>query len=159
MKFPHQFLEKHCGTLALALLIIAASPAWAVLGGAAASVQSDQIAMHGTLQTTPASSYTLQQIKTASGTLVREYVSPAGTVFAVAWQGPWPPDLRQLLGSYFQQYQQAVQAQTNAHPGRHPRIIQLPGLVVEMGGHMRAFIGRAYVPGMLPENVQSKEIR
>jgi hypothetical protein len=30
---------------------------------------------------------------------------------------------------------------------------------VEMGGHMRALSGRAYVPDMLPQSVRAEEVR
>jgi len=91
-----------------------------------------------------------------SGTAVKEYVSPAGMVFAVCWQGPSLPDLRQVLGRYFEQYTEAARTQ-RAGPG--PRVTQQPGLVVETGGHMRAYFGRAYVPQMLPRGVLAEEIQ
>ena len=53
-----------------------------------------------------------------SGTTVREYVSSNGTVFAVAWQGPWLPDLRQMLGPYFDDYQRALQSTTGKRRAR-----------------------------------------
>lgn len=148
--------------LALAIVCIAL-PAWAALGGDIASVQADQVQMRGSLRTTVAASYTVHEIQGASGTVVREYVTSSGTsagkVFAVAWQGPWPPDMRQLLGSYFDQYMQGAKAQSGARMGRRPLMIEQPGLVVEMGGHPRSFVGRAYVPEMLPAGVQAGEIQ
>jgi len=91
---------------------VTVSPAFAALGEPASSVQADQAHMQGTLRTTQTQAYTIHEIRAATGTIVREYVSSSGRVFAVAWQGPWPPDMRQILGSYFEQYQQAVQAET-----------------------------------------------
>jgi hypothetical protein len=105
-----------------------------------------------------ASSYTVHEIQAATGTVVREYVS-GGKVFAVAWQGPWPPDMRQLLGSYFDQYTQAAQSPSSFRGGRGPRMIQQPGLVVQIGGHARSFAGRAYIPEMLPAGVLGEDIR
>jgi hypothetical protein len=90
---------------------------------------------------------------------VREFVSSAGKVFAVAWQGPIHPDLQQLLGTYYEQYTQAVQAQRATRKGRGPLLIQEPGLVVQVSGHMRAFVGRAYVPQMMPAGVKVEDIR
>jgi len=88
--------------------------------------------------------------------VVREYVSPSGTVFAVAWQGAAKPDLKQLLGSHYDEVQQAV-ASRAAHRG--PIVIHEPGLVFEMGGHMRAIAGRAYLPQLLPSGVQADAVR
>ena len=147
-------------TIVLTVLILTtALPAFAALGGDASSVQADQSHMQGSLRTTQTEAYTLHEIRAATGTVVREYVSSSGKVFAVAWQGPWPPDMRQLLATYFAPYQQALQSQANARAGRRPLLIQQPGLVVQAGGHMRSFAGRAYLPQMLPQGVSAEEIR
>jgi hypothetical protein len=134
------------------------SPAYGALGGNAASVQADQVHMQGSLRTTAAAGYTVQEIRSA-GTLVREYVSGAGQVFGVAWEGRWPPDLRQVLGSYFEQYVQAARTQNGARGVRRPLSIESQGLVVQIGGHPRAFFGRAYVAEQLPANVRAEDIR
>jgi hypothetical protein len=142
-------------TIALMMLVLPV-PASAALGANVASVQADQIQMNGTLRSTDAGKYTQYEIQTPSGTLVREYVSSAGAVFAVAWEGPSLPDLKQLLGTYFEQYVKATKSQ-GGRAG--PRVIQQSGLVVHAGGHMRAFLGRAYVPQMLPEGVNPEEVQ
>ena len=72
---------------------------------------------------------------------VKEYLSPNGTVFAVSWRGPRPPDLSQLLGSYFAEYQTAAAA---PHAQRGHLLVQTENLVVETSGHMRDLRGRAY---------------
>jgi hypothetical protein len=148
------------GSAVLAAVLMMALPAFAGLGEDVNSVQADQAHMQGTLRTTQAQAYTVQEIQAPTGVVVREYVSPTtGKVFAVAWQGPWPPDMRQLMSNYFAQYQQAAQTQAAARAGRHPLVIQQPGLVVQAGGHMRSFAGRAYVPEMLPQGVSAEAIR
>jgi Protein of unknown function (DUF2844) len=134
-------------------------PAWAALGGDIASVQADQVHMQGTRRLTAAAAYTVHEIQGASGTVVREYVSSEGKVFAVAWQGPYLPDMRQLLGSSFEQYAQAAKAQRSTRMRRGPRLIEAPELAVEMSGHPRSFSGRAYIPGMLPQGVPAEDIR
>jgi hypothetical protein len=144
-------------------VVSGALPASAALGGDRASVQADQLHLQGSLRTTAGAAYTMHEIQGVSGTVVREYVSAAGAsagkVFAVAWQGPWRPDMRQLLGSYFEQYLQAAKTQSTARIGRRPLMIDQPGLVVQLGGHPRAFTGRAYVPQMLPSGVRAEEIQ
>lgn len=130
----------------------------AELGGDATSVQNDQARMRASVRgVQQATAYTRQELQTSSGTTIREFVSPAGKVFAVTWEGPFLPDLHQLLGNYFDQFSQAVQAQGPRRRG--PVVIKEPGLVVESGGHMRAFVGRAYVPSMLPEGVRPEDIQ
>jgi hypothetical protein len=90
--------------------------------------------------------------------MVREYVNSSGTVFAVAWDGPWMPDLRQVLGDHFDQYQAAMRA-PKTRAARGVVSITQPGLVVQMSGHARAFTGRAYLPTMLPQGVRLEAIR
>jgi hypothetical protein len=141
------------------IILVAAFPAWAALGGDTASIQGDQLQMQGTRQTISAPSYTVHEIQAATGVVVREYVSSSGMVFGVAWHGPWLPDLRQLLGSYFEQYVQAAKAQSGAGMRRRPLMIEQPGLVVQSGGHLRAFSGKAYVPDMLPTGVRAEDIQ
>jgi hypothetical protein len=133
-------------------------PAMAALGGDVSSVEADRVQMKATVKTTQAGAYSLQEIQVPGGTVIKEYVSPAGRIFAVAWHGPFFPDMQQILGAYFQQYSTALQAQPK-HYGRRPLNIQQPGLVVQAGGHMRAYWGRAYVPEMLPQGVNPDEIK
>lgn len=144
-----------------AVLLVAATSALAFgsLGGDAASVQADQVHMQASRRITVAGAYTVHEMQAASGTVVREFVSAEGKVFGVAWQGPWPPDMRQVLGSYFDQYVQAAQLRGGARMGRRPLVINEPGLVVQVGGHLRAFSGRAYVPEMLPSGVGAENIQ
>jgi hypothetical protein len=153
------FLASRVLAAACAVVILGALPAWASLGGDSASIEADQLHMQGTRTTKAAESYTVHEIQGASGTVVREYVSPEGKVFAIAWNGPWMPDLRQLLGGYFEQYRAALQAQSGPRIVRRPVAIEQPGLVVQVGGHLRAFAGRAYVPGMLPSGARAEEIQ
>jgi len=131
----------------------------ASLGGDATSVQADREKMQGTLKSTSGDTFTLHEIQASTGVAVKEYVSPAGKVFAVSWQGPTHPDLRQLLGAYFEQYMQAVQAERARRRGHGPLRIEQAGLVVELGGHMRSYRGRVYVPQMLPAGVRAEDIR
>jgi len=112
--------------------------------------------MKGALRISHAQAYDLHEIQAPFGTVVREYVSPASKkVFAVTWQGPRIPNLRQLLGAYFDQFARAAQARR----GHGPLNVQLPGLVVQSAGHQRAFAGRAYLPQELPQGVRAEELR
>jgi hypothetical protein len=100
--------------------------------------------------------YTIHEIQVASGTLVREYVSAQGQVFAVAWKGPLLPDLQQILGDHFADYGAAASSKRTR---RGPVLVQQPGLVIQSGGHMRAFSGRAYIPQLLPADVTVDDIQ
>lgn len=133
-----------------------ALPAAAELGGNISSIQTDQEHMKGTRRVIENAAYSVHEIQAATGTMVREFASPSGTVFGVAWNGPSTPDLQQLLGAYFGQYTQAIQ---NKRATRRQVSIQQEGLVVEAGGHMRSFSGRAYLPQMMPQGVTSAVIK
>lgn len=132
-----------------------AAPALAGLGADAASIHSDLARMKGTLRMTSTEAYTVHEITTSYGTVVREYISPADKVFAVSWRGPVIPDLRQMLGAYYGQYQQAASA---PHLGHRHLAIDQPGLVVHSSGRMRAFFGRAWVPSLVPQSFSVTEI-
>jgi uncharacterized protein DUF2844 len=142
---------KNC-VLATAVLLAALSPciAAAGLGEAEASVQSDAAQLRGSIKLTEHASYRLHEIQLPSGTLVREFVGSDGKVFAVAWNGPTVPNLRQTLGQYFDNYVAAAKAK---HAGHHHLQIQQSDLVVQASGHMRAFSGRAYLPQAVPAGV------
>lgn len=146
---------KTLSTICAALMFLAV-PACAELGGTLTSIKADQQKMAASLRVTSTSGFQLHEMQSARGIRVREYASPNGTVFGVTWNGPWAPDLRQLLGPYFDQYMVAARGKKTA---RGPISIQLPGLIIERGGHSRSFFGRAYVPQMIPQGVTADAIQ
>jgi len=160
-----------CGLVVSSLTLFASTSSFASLGGDLNSVLADQVQFQGSLKLTQMGSYQVHEIRmqtaTASATqarlqtgiVIREYVSPAGKVFAVTWQGEAPPNMRQLLGSYFQQYVDAMKAQVSGRPGRRPVLIVEPDFVVQMSGRVRAYAGKAYLPGMLPSGVQPEALQ
>ncbi|MGA9131654.1 MAG: DUF2844 domain-containing protein [Candidatus Sulfotelmatobacter sp.] len=139
-------------------LLILALPAlaWAALGADESSIQADQAKMGASVRITQTATHAVHELQTPGGQVIREYVSPSGTVFGVAWQGASKPDLKQLLGDHFEEVQQAMQRRGVK---RGPVVIHEPDLVFEMGGHMRALAGRAYLPQLLPSGVQADAIR
>ena len=137
-------------------ILLFAVPLWAALGEPEQSVEADRARMAGRVKRTVMASYTLHEISTPDGRTVREFVSPSGTVFAVAWQGPFMPDLAGLLGSYAAAFQQAAASPTRR---RGPLVIQTGSLVVVSGGHARSFQGRAYVTDLIPANVSRDVIQ
>jgi len=131
----------------------------ASLGENASSVDRDRVQMQGALMRIVRSdTHVVHEIRAASGTTVREYLTSTGTVFAVAWQGPWLPDMRQLLGSHFDQYQRALR-DTRTRRGRGAATIDEPDIVVQTSGHQRSFSGRVYLPALVPPGLQPASIR
>ncbi len=132
------------------------TPVLAALGAGIDSVEVDRQQMRGQVQVVPAAGYTVHQIVTPTTTVVKEYVSATGLVFAVSWQGPLLPDLRQTLGSYFDEFQKAARPTQVGH--RHLDI-EHSDLVVHSSGRMRAFYGVAYVPSLLPPNFSLQDVK
>ncbi len=129
----------------------------AVLGESAGSVASDMKALSAARGNAATyKGYSVQEINSASVT-VREYISPSGVVFGVAWNGLVRPDLAQLLGSYAAEYRQTLR-QTPRARGRRSLRIKTDNIVVEEWGHMRNLRGHAYVPALLPPGVSVDEI-
>lgn len=122
----------------------------AALGETEASVAADGAQLQGSITASDQGNYRLHQIQLTSGTLVREYAGLDGTVFAVTWHGPYVPNLRQLLGRYFDAYVGAGKA---PHADHHHLQVRQSDLVVESSGHMHAFNGRAYLPQAIPGGV------
>jgi hypothetical protein len=136
------------------------SPAFASLGGNVGTVEADRVQMRAAqLRIIRANAYTLHELQSPAGVTIREYYAPGGTVFGVAWEGPWPPDMRQLLGSYFEQFQRANEAARSTRKTRGVLVVNDGSLVVRISGHARAFSGFAYAPGLLPPGVQPDVIR
>ena len=134
------------------------SPAIAHLGGNTDSVSADRDAMQAQLHSTPMQLYSAHQITTAAGAVIHEYTTRQGTVFAVTWQGQLPPDLAQLFGNYYKQYQDAAAAQSR--PGMHRQLnISNPDFVVAASGRLRSFRGKAYVPSLVPAGVSVADLQ
>lgn len=137
-----------------AAIVFSSGGAQAELGGNVTSVQSDQIRMKATLQArvaNVATPYSVHTLSTEIGVIIHEYADAAGTVFAVTWSGPTKPNLRQLLGRYFEPFISA--SASTKKPGTGPITINQTDLVVFSGGHPRAFFGSAHVPALVPAGV------
>ncbi len=144
--------------LASMALLMFALPfcATATLGETSISTEADRVSMKASLRMSTTAKYTVHEIQAPSGTIIREYISSTGTVFAVAWQGPVMPDLRQTLGRYFDRYTAAASAK---HASYRHMAVRESDLVVQSNGHMRSFSGRAYLPLLLPQGVSVEEIQ
>jgi len=143
----------------LCLLVVAfvATPLFAGLGQSEDSVRADKLHMSAAqMNSATFKGYTVYEIRAAGGSTVREYISPTGMVFGVVWEGVTMPDLSQLLGPYFSQFQQAM---SEPRRRRGPVYFHAGPLVVESGGHMRAFRGRAYVTSLIPSDLTKDVVR
>ena len=152
MPIPRRDASKLLACLSV-MLMAAACPriACATLGVPESSVQTDAVQIQGSIKAmTDHEVYRVHEITMPSGTLLREFVSLNGTVFAVAWSGHTMPNLRQTLGQY---YDKLVPLAKLNHADHNHLQILLRDIVYKVSGHMRAFSGRAYIPGAVPAGV------
>lgn len=148
----------YLGISSLLVLLACVNPARAALGGSVGSVESDRKSLSAVNNgTTAYNNYSVHEMYSASNT-VREFVSQSGVVFGIAWNGLVPPDISQLLGSYYSEYKAALQHTPRQKGVRHQQV-KAPGVVVERWGHMRNLQGRAYAPALIPPGVSIDEIR
>lgn len=128
---------------------------FAVTAAAAPSAGMRQLAT----QPAPSSGlYTVHETPLDTGTTVREYATPAGVVFAVAWRGPVLPDLSILLGQHFQTFNRETEQARQAARRGSPVNIGRDDLVVRSFGRMRNFFGHAYVPSLVPAGVNINDV-
>jgi len=102
--------------------------------------------------------YTSHPQQLENGTLVQEYATLAGQVFAVSWRGPVLPDLSLFLGAYFSTYKlETDQARALGKRGS-PVSLTSQKLIVRSGGRMRSFAGYAYAPELVPAGVNINDL-
>jgi hypothetical protein len=101
--------------------------------------------------------YVARDTTLATGTHVREYVSNSGVVFAVIWDGPVLPDLKALLGRYFDMM--VAESARMPKAGRSHIAVNVPEVVIHSGGHMRAFEGSAWIPAAFPAGFTADDVR
>ncbi|WP_244813684.1 DUF2844 domain-containing protein [Caballeronia sp. Lep1P3] len=140
---------------ALAVLALGASAlCHAQLGATSPANASDGAVMHHAQDGLLA----YRETTDAYGTVVREYVDPAGTVYAVSWRGPSMPNVQALLGSYFQRFRDGASASA-ADAGLHMTRVADGDLVAENRARLREFSGRAWLANALPPGVTPADIQ
>ncbi|MGP1679643.1 MAG: DUF2844 domain-containing protein [Burkholderiales bacterium] len=138
------------------LLLAYAGASHAALGGLPQEFDAQATTLASGV-TSAGTSYTTRDTTLASGTRVREYVSAGGRVFALTWDGPVLPDLKALLGKYFDTM--AAESARMPRAGRSSIAISLPEVVINSGGHMRAFEGSAWIPADFPAGFTAADVR
>jgi len=162
-KGPNSIKRKLCilflGVGLSVSLLANAQQTQAALGESADSVESDRKALSAVKNaTTVHNGYTVHEFA-LDGTFVREYVSPSGIVFGIAWNGLTYPNLTLLLGSYADEYEAALRQKPRSPGLKRQHILKTDRVVVEKWGHMRNLKGRAYVPALFPPGVSIDEIK
>jgi hypothetical protein len=138
-----------------ALLLVYASASHAALGGLPEQFNMEATTIVSNV-TSAGSNYVTRNTTLATGTHVSEYVSGSGVVFAITWDGPILPDLKALLGKYFD----TMVAESARMPkaGRSHIAVNVPEVVINSGGHMRAFEGSAWIPAEFPAGFTAADV-
>lgn len=156
-------------TIALALAALCPLASYATLGSAPAAntravmtaqALSQQAALNPSKavasSAAAAGAYTVREAVGIDGVTIREYVLPSNVVFAVTWQGPVRPDMSALLGSYFPNF---INADDGRPRGTGPLIRHNGDFHIESAGHAGFFFGKAYLPRLVPANVQTQDLQ
>lgn len=144
-------------TTGLSLLVWMERPVFAVLGEPATTVEQDRQRLNATVRKQSRAGYTVHVLE-AHGGSIREYASPAGLIYGLAWNHQTGLlDLEQLFGPYYAEYRQALSHQPP--PRRRARRITTEHLVVERGGRMGAVWGRVWVLPLLPPGLSEAHIQ
>lgn len=149
----HSFFPALATSATVVAVLCASTDALAELGGtmptqANSTGAASQALLNGALR--------LRTLTDAGNTTINEYATNTGRIIAYKWQGPTMPDLRALLGKYADSYRTGAAASApngNLHASRVAR----PDVIVESGGPMRGYAGRAWLPAALPSGVTADD--
>jgi len=160
MKTFFRTIQRACRWgLSLSAFLVAldvAPSAWAALGDDVSAIATDQARMKASLQVFQRKSFAIHEMGLPTGTTLRQYVSDAGKVFAVSWSGGFRPNLRDVMGVHYDRY---IAGTRGRRVARGPVRIELPGMVVVMGGRGRNFFGHVYLTDLLPTDFDTGEMR
>ncbi len=138
--------------------LLLSTTAQAELGGTMASVVVDGDRLGAKTVSTATGSYTRHDLTRTNSGMVHEFTNSSGQVFAVVWQGPGKPDLRQLLGPHFAALQQDSAIGQTMHALRRPLQVNQSDLQIQTGGHMGWFHGVAFIPSLAPPGFSPAEL-
>jgi hypothetical protein len=137
-------------------VLAVSAPARATLGDGEASIEANRAKFQAQVRVQRRTKFSVHELSLPAGGKVRQFVARGGKVFAVSWSGGWRPDLRELMGTHYERYLAAMKGK---FVPRGPVKIELPGMIVVMGGHQRALFGRIYLLEHVPANTRLEDIR
>jgi len=154
---PARRLATRVAALLVLLVVLHPPAAHAALGATREDLLRDAAALQTARVTiTSREGYDVHEMISADGTTVRAYVEPGGRVFAVTWSGRVQPDLRVVLGPYYDRFLQAARA---PHPSHHVLTLTAPDLVLSVVKLPRGFSGRAHLPSLVPAGTAVDALR
>jgi len=141
--------------------LLAAPAAQAVLGGDASTISDDELRLKGVRRQSAALQTQVQtrEITMVDGSSIREFISPGGIVFAVAWSTRFKPNLEALLGTHAAGYAAAASDAMRTPGIKRNVALQRGDLVVHSTAHLNAFVGKAYLRSLVPQGTHADELR
>ena len=142
-------------------LVLVALPAHAVLGGDVSTVAADQTRLRGARHAAVIAGASLRthEITMADGSSIREFVTPSGIVFAVAWSTRFKPDLEALFGAHAPAYAAAASEALRTPGIRRHVELRRGDLVVHSTAHLNVYVGRAWLQSLVPQGVDVDALR
>jgi hypothetical protein len=156
MKPTPRFRSWLGAAIALAAVRVFSPSARAAVGDDVATVAADQARLHASLRifrrdaidaNDANGGFTVHELAAASGVTIRNFVADAGKIFAVSWSGGWRPNLRDIMGSHYDRF---IAATRGRRVARGVARIELPGMIVVMGGPQRASFGHVILTDLAP---------
>jgi hypothetical protein len=146
------FRKYHLGILAciFGLFAFSDTPSCAALGDKAV------IPAGATVSTLVGATAQVISFTDTNGIKFKEYVEiRTGEIFAYSWAGPAQPNLGEILGSHTTAWRSAASSIGELRNAR----VNGAGVVVETAGHMRSYVGRAWLPASLPAGVSEGDLQ
>ena len=150
--------------ISLFLLFIFSLPgstSHASLGGDEETIKTEVSSLHLQRTLTSNTKYSLHSL-TGRGLKLHQFMGSNHKVFAIAWQGKTHPDFSVVMGTHLPEFEQAL-AQSKQSNSRQrarggPINVDVGDFHLEMGGHMMAVSGRAWITSQLPRGVEKNEL-
>ena len=98
----------------------------------------------------------MREVDSVSGVTLTEYVNANNQVFAVAWSGNRIPDLKNVFGSYFDEYSNAWNYRRSL--GLHTVHLETPNLTADVSGVNGRSHGLVWVPSLVPPGVAMHQL-
>ena len=140
----------------IAALLCPAGSAQAALGGGIGTVEADGAHFSASVASTNYGTYTTYVLTLPNGGTINEYAA-SGVVFGLSWRTPGRPDLVQLLGSHFADFQAGFSPPSRGIR-RAPPTIEKSDLVIHSRGHPGAFHGQALLPALAPSGFSLSDL-
>jgi hypothetical protein len=152
----------HAAALRASVLVAlcAACPAWADLGGGVADIQGEQLRMHATRSVaTTLQPGSVHELRLADGSSVRQFVNAQGVVYAITWSTRAKPNFAQWLGRHATDFDAAAAAAPRTPGIKRSAFVDQGDLVVQSGGRLGAFVGKAWLKSQMPAGSDANAIR